>query len=277
VPLADDIRAKATTIDLPYGRRGNVIDLSGVAEIATANNVPGHVVEAQALRLGIHPKRYLRNHQSISTDQQARLLESTIAQVGLGGLGGTLLELFLRTGIGTIRSADGDTFEETNLNRQALSTIDTLGISKTEAAIRRRDEINPSISLETCEKYLTAKTLPTFLEGADIAVDALGGLETRPALQAAAAKAGIPLITGALAGWTGYVSVVMPGFPGPADIMGTDNGAEEQLGCPAPAVTFFASLMASELINILTEKTPPTSPSILLVDLKTLTFERVQI
>jgi molybdopterin/thiamine biosynthesis adenylyltransferase len=277
VPLADDIKAKATTIDLPYGERGNVIDLTDVAGIATANNMPGHTVEAQALRMGIHPKRYLRNQQSISMAQQADLLESTIAQIGLGGLGGTLLELFLRTGIGSIRCADGDAFEETNLNRQALSTIDTLGVSKTEAAIRRKDEINPSISLKTCNQFLTAKTLPTFLEGADIAIDALGGLETRPALQSAAAKADIPLITGALAGWTGYVSVVMPGFPGPADIMGTDNGAEEQLGCPAPAVTFFASLMASELINILTEKNPPTSPSILLVDLQNLTFDRVQL
>lgn len=274
--LAEVIRSRAKNITLPPGNEGDVIGLSDIAEIALEHGLPGHKVECEALKIGVFPLRYLRSQQTITPDQQATLLDSTIAQVGLGGLGGTLLEIFLRTGIGSIRGADGDTFEESNLNRQALSTPKTLGIPKAEAAKARAALINPSVTMEATKAFLTAESLPDFLEGADLAIDALGGLITRPALQRAAANANIPMVTGALAGWTGYIAVVMPGNPGPADIMGTDNGAEEKLGCPAPAVTFFASLMATEAIKLLTEESSLTTPSMLVVDLKSLSFETVQ-
>ncbi|QGY42053.1 HesA/MoeB/ThiF family protein [Pseudodesulfovibrio cashew] len=243
--------------------------------IGNEHGVKGHVVEAKALSLGIHPARYLRNQLIIDIQHQAKLLESTIAQVGLGGLGGTLLEVFLRTGIGTIRGADGDTFEATNLNRQALSSPAALDRPKAEVAAERAEQLNPSVSFEAKNEFLDARTLPDFLDGADLAVDALGGLKTRPALQQAAADAGIPLVTGALAGWTGYVAVVMPGHEGPADIMGTDNGAEEKLGCPAPAVTFFAALMAAEAVKLLTTGQSELTSAMLIADLKTLSFDRI--
>lgn len=275
--LADAIRRRAATTALPSGGEGATISLTDVAALSHDLQLPGHAIEAEALRLGTFPLRYLRNQQIITPDQQVGLLTSTIAQVGLGGLGGTLFELFLRTGIGTIRGADGDTFEESNLNRQALSTPEKLNIAKAEAAKQRASEINPSITIETKNEFLTEATLPDFVEGADLVIDALGGLDTRPALQKAAADAGIPLVTGALAGWTGYVSVVLPGQCGPADIMGTDNGAEEKLGCPAPAVSFFASLMATEAIKILTNQPTSLTSSMLIVDLQTLSFETVQL
>lgn len=277
MPLAEDILAAASAADLPSGGQGLIIGLDAVTTLSVRHGVPGHAVEAEALRHGVHPTRYLRNHQSITPDQQALLLDSSLAQVGLGGLGGTLLEVFLRSGIGSIRAADGDAFEESNLNRQALSTPGTMGIPKAEAARIKGAELNPSISLETRNEFLNAETLPDFLHGADVAIDALGGLAMRPALQAAAAQKGLPLVTGALAGWTGYVSVVMPGNPGPADIMGTDNGAEEILGCPAPAVTFIASLMANEAIKILTGTSPQAGPSMIVVDLQTLSFDHIRI
>jgi len=275
MPMVEDILAAAVPAALPSGGQGRIIGLAAVSAISAQYGLPGHIVEMEALRRGVHPTRYLRNHQSITAEQQANLLGSTLAQVGLGGLGGTLLEIFLRTGIGTIRAADGDTFEESNLNRQALSAPGLIGVSKAEAARRRGADLNPSVSLESRNDFLDADTLPDFLQGADIAIDALGGLMMRPTLQAAAAKAGIPLVTGALAGWTGYVSVVMPGDPGPADIMGTDNGAEEKLGCPAPAVTFFASLMANEAIKVLTGSAPVSQPSMIVVDLMTPSFDRI--
>ncbi|RWU05396.1 HesA/MoeB/ThiF family protein [Pseudodesulfovibrio sp. S3] len=236
--------------------------------------MPGCEIEALALQLGIFPDRYLRNMQSITPAAQIRLLESRVAQVGIGGLGGTLLEHFLRLGVGRIRAADGDVFEASNLNRQALSRISNMGQPKVRAAELMAAEINPSTCLETVNEFLTPESLPLFLEGCDLAVDALGGLTMRRHLQQAASQAGIPLVTGALAGWTGYVGVVMPGQIGPADIMGTNNAAEEELGCPAPAVTFIASLMASETVNILSH-TSTLAGKMLVVDLCSQTFETI--
>ena len=273
--LADDIRALTRRATLPWGDDGDVLSLDAVQELARQHGISGHLVEIEALKQGITPLRYLRNQQEISVHAQIRLLESRVAQVGLGGLGGTLLDQFLRAGVGTIRCADGDTYEESNLNRQALSSANNLGQTKTEAALERGMAVNPSVDLEAVEIFLTPETLPGFLSGCDVAVDGLGGLDSRLHLQHAAAETDIPLVTGALAGWSGYVGVVMPGKAGPADIMGRDNGVEETLGCPAPSVAFFASLMAAEAIKLITTGHSPLAGKMLVVDMQTMTFETV--
>ncbi|WP_319467264.1 ThiF family adenylyltransferase [uncultured Pseudodesulfovibrio sp.] len=272
--LQSAIQASAVRQELPTGGSGDCISLSDVAEIAIRHHQSGHVVEAEALKMGIHPQRYLRNMNDISAASQVQLLESSVAQVGLGGLGGSLLEIFLRTGIGRIRGADGDVFEESNLNRQALSSPSNLGISKAHAARDRAQAINPSVDFAAQDTFLDDKSLPEFLNGCDIAIDALGGLDMRRSLQQAATDAGIPLVTGALAGWTGYVGVVMPGQTGPADIMGINNAAEEALGCPAAAVTCIASIMATETIKTLTQASS-LKGKMLIIDLKSLSFETI--
>ncbi|WFS61141.1 ThiF family adenylyltransferase [Pseudodesulfovibrio thermohalotolerans] len=274
--LKDDILATARPGSLPWGGTGQVLDVERVADLAARHAVPGCEIEALALELDVTPTRYLRNRQSVSPKDQILLLRSHVAQVGLGGLGGALLEQLLRLGVGTLRTADGDTFEASNLNRQSLATLSGLGRGKTRAAKLRAAEINPSATLEARPEFLTPETLPEFLEGCTVAVDALGGLTMRGHLQKAATAASIPLVTGALAGWTGYVAVVMPGQIGPADLMGTDNGGEELLGCPAPAVNLAASLMASEVVNILTGQ-PTLAGKMLVTDLRSHTFETVSL
>lgn len=272
-PLNDDIHSRARRASLPWGGEGAVISTADVLSLAASHSLPGHTVEAEALKLSVIPLRYQRNMQSITPEHQIRLLEATVAQVGLGGLGGTLLEQFLRAGVGTIRGADGDHFEDSNLNRQALSETTVIEQAKAHAAQKRAAIINPSTSLITRNEFLSPETLPEFLRGADVAVDALGGLSMRPHLQRAAAEAGIPLVTGALAGWTGYVGVVMPGDIGPSDLMGTDNAAEESLGCPAPAVGFIASLMATEVLRLISKGTSPLAGKMSVIDLDSLSFE----
>jgi molybdopterin/thiamine biosynthesis adenylyltransferase len=274
--LEESIRSLAQPRALPWGGTGAVLDVNDVAKLAGKHGLPGHEIEALALSLDVTPARYLRNRQSVSREDQIHLLRANVAMVGLGGLGGSLLEQFLRLGIGRVRAADGDRFEASNLNRQALSTLDGLGRDKARAARLRADEINPSITLETHSEFLTDETLPGFLDGCALAVDALGGLTMRGHLQRAAAGADIPLVTGALAGWTGYVAVVMPGQIGPADLMGTDNGAEERLGCPAPAVNLVASLMALEVVNVLTGA-PTLAGRMLVTDLRSYTFETISL
>ncbi|WP_419788137.1 HesA/MoeB/ThiF family protein [Pseudodesulfovibrio sp.] len=226
---------------------------------------------------GIIPERYLRNRRAISISEQIKLLQSRVGMVGLGGLGGSLLDQLLRLGIGTLRAADGDTFESSNLNRQALATVETLGVSKAEAAKLRAQEINPSVAMETIPTFLTASSLPSFMKGCTLAVDALGGLVFRPQVTQAAANEGIPLVTGALAGWVGYVGVVQPGGVSPSEVMGTNESADKNLGCPAPAVNFVASLMAAEIVRILSEKSSPLEGKMLIIDMKTLTFEQVSL
>ncbi|MDO9631014.1 MAG: ThiF family adenylyltransferase, partial [Humidesulfovibrio sp.] len=150
-------------------------------------------VELAALALGIMPERYLRNSTTYSFAEQIRLLQSRVALVGLGGLGGHVLEILARSGVGQICAADGDEFQPSNLNRQLLCTQRSINGYKAAAAAARVQQVNPAVDFEPVAAYLDEGLMERFLLGANLAVDALGGLKDRPALLRQAAAAGIPL------------------------------------------------------------------------------------
>ena len=98
-----------------------------VRELASETACSIRDVELAALRGGIAPWRYVRNLGTIGLDGQAKLLQSAVSVVGLGGLGGYVTEALARMGVGRLVLIDGDVFEEHNLNRQLLSGESVLG------------------------------------------------------------------------------------------------------------------------------------------------------
>jgi molybdopterin/thiamine biosynthesis adenylyltransferase len=274
------IDAAACSGSFPDGRPGRFLDRAAVAALAERFALPPRQVEIAALGAGACPLRYARNLHALSLAEQARLLAATVAQVGLGGLGGGILECLARSGVGTIRAADGDVFEESNLNRQLLSDGATLGGPKAVAAAARVRAVNPAVDFTGQTAFLDAAGMTALLDGADLAVDALGGLKDRPALAAAAKARGIPLVTGAVAGYTAIVATVRPGDPSPLDIFGASGAgtaAEDVLGCPAPAVMAVAALQAAEAVRILAGRQPALAGKALIVDLETMRFDTVTI
>ena len=91
------------------------------------------------------PERYWRNARFLSRTDQEKLLQAHVVIIGLGGLGGTVLEELLRLGIGTITGVDMDVFELSNLNRQLLATEENIGLHKAEAARLRARQINSGV------------------------------------------------------------------------------------------------------------------------------------
>ena len=116
--------------------------------------------------------RYLRNHDAISEAEQAILAQKRVLVVGCGGLGGYVIECLARIGVGHLRVVDGDVFDETNLNRQLLSSSMNLGRPKTLAAQQRVMAVNPLVEVEAFQTLLTAENAVQLLEGCDVAVDA---------------------------------------------------------------------------------------------------------
>ena len=276
-PLPGRIAALAASAVLPDSREISVVRDADVRSLASELGMHASRVEAAALEQGIFPLRYIRNHELFSAADQLRLLRSSAAMVGLGGLGGHLIEALARLGVGRIRAADGDVFEEHNLNRQLLAELATVGLSKTIAARERVARINPAVRLATVNQMLEERDMAHFVRGADVAVDALGGLTHRLALQHAASDAGVPLVTGAMAGWSGWVAVVEPGGPGPAEFMGTAGAAEDELGTPAPTVMHVASLMAAQAAELLRGRKPSLAGRMLLVDMVRMNYEVVSL
>ena len=155
--------------------------------------------------------RYSRNVPALSEAECARLREKKVAVIGCGGLGGHLIELLSRVGIGAIRAVDGDVFEESNLNRQLLSEEALLGTSKAEAAVRRIGRINSGVKGEFVPDFLDAENAPHLIAGCDAVLDALDSIPARRILAKACADAGIPYIYGAISGWVAQAAVCLPG------------------------------------------------------------------
>ena len=78
--------------------------------------------------------RYARNIPALSATECEILRQKRVLVVGCGGLGGHVIDQLARIGVGSIRAVDGDVFEETNLNRQLLSSVPLLGVNKAKAA-----------------------------------------------------------------------------------------------------------------------------------------------
>ena len=73
-------------------------------------------------------KRYLRNISTLTPDENEKLKDFRVCIIGCGGLGGYIVEMLARIGIGHLTVVDMDIFDESNLNRQILSTERNLPI-----------------------------------------------------------------------------------------------------------------------------------------------------
>ena len=155
--------------------------------------------------------RYLRNIPALTEAECGLLKHKRVLVVGCGGLGGNLISIFSRIGIGTLRIVDGDVFEATNLNRQLFSEVPVLGRNKAMVAADRVQRINPDITVEAVGDFLTEENAAQLLRDCDIAVDALDNIPGRRLLAAACEKAGLPLVYGAISGWVAQAALSMPG------------------------------------------------------------------
>ena len=156
-------------------------------------------------------ERYIRNIGALTEQECALLRTKTVFVAGCGGLGGYLIEMLLRLGVGTIRAADGDTFEASNLNRQLLSSPSLLGMPKAEAAAARAALVNPDVRFEAVPAFVTEENAAQLIRGCDAVLDALDSIPARRILARACTKENIPLIHGAICGWSAQAAVVMPG------------------------------------------------------------------
>jgi molybdopterin/thiamine biosynthesis adenylyltransferase len=155
--------------------------------------------------------RYLRNLSALSEEECRLLRTKRILVVGCGGLGGYIIEMLARIGVGAIRAVDGDSFDETNLNRQLLSLPKVLGQSKAQVAAMRIAEVNPEVEAEAYYAFFDETNAEKLISGCDLVMDALDNIESRRILAAWCEKFGVPLVYGAISGWVAQAAVSLPG------------------------------------------------------------------
>jgi len=262
------------------GRPVRVIEDQIAGAIAEKHGLSLHEIHHSALSCGICPMRYLRNLESISLTEQLRLSKKKAAVIGAGGLGGNIITLLARIGVGALIIIDPDCFDETNLNRQALSGKRTLGKPKVQAAVAAVADINPGVDVISHQKAFTRDEAPILLDGVDVILDGLDNIIDRITLQETAYDLQIPFIHGAIAGFEGQVMTVLPGDAGLKRIYGEHATPEKKretpealLGTPALAPALIAALQVMEALKILLNRGKIHRNSLMHVDMETFQIE----
>lgn len=263
----------------PAGREVQAIEDQAVEEIAAQGGPGFPEIYTEALRLGVYPCRYLRNRALLSAAEQLRLAQAQVAVAGAGGLGGQVIILLARLSVGHLIIIDSDRFDETNLNRQALSNRQTLKRLKTEVATETVASINPGVKVTPRHVKLDARGAGEILAGAEAVVDALDNVPDRLILETACQRLGIPLVHGAIAGFEGRLMTIFPGDPGLKQIYGTGEPQDKKespeavLGTPAATAAFVGTLQAMEVLKILLKRGRPFRGTMAYFDLENGRFE----
>ena len=145
--------------------------------------------------------QFSRTELLVGRENMECFRKARVAVLGIGGVGGYVVEALARTGIGTLDLIDDDKVCLTNLNRQIIATHSTLGRYKVDVAKERILDINPQAEVHTYKTFYMPDTAGQFdFTQYDYVVDAIDTVTGKIALVMQAQAAGVPVISSMGAG-----------------------------------------------------------------------------
>ena len=223
--------------------------------------------------------RYDRQIMIFGEESQERLKKAYVAILGVGGLGSPIALYLAATGIGRILLVDYQKPELSNLNRQVLHWEPDVGVkAKAVSAKEKLSKLNSDIEIETFTDELTPKNIDTVLKGVDVVVDALDNYKTRYLVNEFCVRNRIPFIHGAVEGFIGQVTTIIPGET-PCLKCLIPNAPKETEKFPILGVTagVIGLLEATEVIKLITGHGELLKNQLLLVDLHTTDFQKIEV
>ena len=191
-------------------------------------------------------------------EAQERLLASHALVIGAGGLGSAALLYLASSGVGRITICDGDRVDLTNLQRQVVHRLDSVGHPKAASAAATLAQINPDIRIESLEERAGPERLMALARSADVVLDCSDNFATRHALNRACVAARKPLVSGAGIRFDGQVAVFdlrRDDAPCYHCLFAEDAEAQEErcatMGVFAPLVGIIGTFQALEAIKLL--------------------------
>ena len=208
-------------------------------------------------------ERYSRHLRlpDVGLQGQKQLEASRVLLVGAGGLGSPSAYYLAAAGIGTLRIADDDVVDRSNLQRQILHTDARIGMAKVDSAALALSALNPRTRIEAVRERITSENVERLLDGIDVVVDGADNFPVRYLLNDACVKLGKPLVYGAVHRFEGQTSVFDAGrqrgvapcyrclFPEPPPPESAPNCAEAGVLGVLPGV--IGLLQATEAIKLL--------------------------
>ncbi|MCA3239901.1 MAG: HesA/MoeB/ThiF family protein [Rubrivivax sp.] len=218
----------------------------------------------------------------IGIEGQQRLLASHALVIGAGGLGSPVLLYLGSAGVGRITVVDPDTVDTTNLQRQIVHSLATVGLSKAESAAARIASLNPDVAVRALVQRADAALLDELVPQADVVLDCSDNFATRHAVNAACVRHGKPLVSGAAIGFDGQVSVYdsrRAGAPCYACLF-PPSAAHQDVACAtmgvfAPLVGLIGSVQAAEALKLLVGTGEPLAGRLLMLDASHMRWDEV--
>ena len=172
----------------------------------------GYEVEVPRTLSPEQRQRYSRHLllPEVGADGQQKLLDAKVLLLGAGGLGSPTALYLAAAGVGTLGIVDDDVVDVTNLQRQVIHSTSRVGVPKVESAAATIKDLNPDVTVVPYETRLDASNIMEIIEGYDIIVDGVDNFPTRYLLNDATVRLGIPVVSAAILGFEGQLSVFKP-------------------------------------------------------------------
>jgi adenylyltransferase/sulfurtransferase len=219
----------------------------------------------------------------VGVEGQKKLKGAKVLMVGAGGLGSPMGLYLAAAGVGRIGIVDFDVVDSSNLQRQVLYGVESVGRPKLTAAAERLKNLNPHVEIVPHELRLTSANALDIVRGYDLVVDGTDNFATRYLVNDACVLAGVPNVYASIFRFEGQVSVfwakkgpcyrcLYPEPPPPGLIPSCAEGGV--LGV-LPGVV--GALQATEALKLILGIGEPLIGTLLLVDALGMSFKRLKL
>jgi sulfur-carrier protein adenylyltransferase/sulfurtransferase len=219
----------------------------------------------------------------VGMEGQQKLLDAKVLLLGAGGLGSPTGLYLAAAGVGTLGIVDDDEVDLSNLQRQVIHNSERVGVPKVDSAEETIRALNPDVQVNKYPVRLGPDNIMEILPGYDIVVDGLDNFPTRYLLNDASVRLQIPVVSAAILGFEGQLSVFKP-YDGPCYrcLFPTPPPAELAPSCGANGVLgvlpgTMGLLQATEVIKLILGEGDPAIGRLLMYDALAATLSEVKI
>src|SRR5215207_8930971 len=219
----------------------------------------------------------------VGAEGQQKLLDAKVLLLGAGGLGSPAALYLAAAGVGTLGIVDNDEVDLSNLQRQVIHNTERVGVPKVDSAEQTIKTLNPDVHVEKYNLRLDSTNIMDILPGYDVVIDGLDNFPTRYLLNDASVRLQIPVVSAAILGFEGQLSVFHP-YEGPCYrcLYPTPPPAELAPSCGAAGVLgvlpgVMGLLQSVEVIKLITGAGDTMAGRLLLYDALGTTFTELKV
>ena len=220
----------------------------------------------------------------IGIEGQEQLLAARALIIGAGGLGSPVALYLGSAGVGRLTICDGDDVDLTNLQRQIVHRMRSIGTRKVDSARATLAEMNPEVAVTALPERVDEKRLEALIGETDVVLDGSDNFVTRHAINRVCVRLKKPLVSGAAVRFDGQVAVFdLRAADSPCySCLFPEDGESEDVRCAvmgvfAPLTGIVGSMQAAEALKLLTGAGETLTGKLLLLDALTMQVRTIRL